>query len=284
MEATPPPLTLDPADRRRLVETAARFAPLRARFAHPGAERGGHVRAGFTPIYARLAGAHAATLFAAVDHHHVESSFSPDQLAAVQHALVLLRHVVNGATGGPALADQLARCYLERTRPAFRLALLRALEGCLDTALATHPAEAAVFDAIMRVAGGEGLRDLVCFFGAHLLEETLAGTRTPFPDLTALVAVHERRTVAADGRPRQTRAEIWCPGTDLARAIFAQAETAAQALVARHGVTFALSTREEAALLPADLPAGFTRRVQQQADAILALSQSAHPAAPAEPL
>jgi hypothetical protein len=64
---------------RQLTETSALFADLRARFAHPGVERGGHVREGVIPVYARLAGAHAAQLFAGVDRHHVASSFSPAQ-------------------------------------------------------------------------------------------------------------------------------------------------------------------------------------------------------------
>ena len=40
------------------AETWKHWRP-RARFAHTGVERGGHMRPGVTPVYARLAGAHA---------------------------------------------------------------------------------------------------------------------------------------------------------------------------------------------------------------------------------
>lgn len=255
--------------RQQLAESAALFADIRARFARPGTERGGYVRAGFTPIYARLAGAHATQLFAGVDHHHVESSFSPEQLAHIQRALVVLRRAVLGSDGAPSLEQRVVDCYLTKTRPAFMLALLRAIEDCVDDTLAAHPEEAVVFDAIVRVAGGEGIRDLVCFFCAHLLEQAISGEEPTFPDLTAFADVHERVTQGAAGRPETTRYEVWCPGTDLSKAVFAQARAAALRLVREHEVCFALSTREEAALLPARLPAYLTRRVQQRVDALL---------------
>lgn len=149
------------------------------------------------------------------------------------------------------------------------LALLRAIEGCVDDVLTVHPEEAVVFDAIVRVAGGEGVRDLVCFFCAHLLEQAISGEEPTFPDLTGFADVHERVTHGAAGRPETTRYEVWCPGTDLSKAVFAQARAAALRLVHEHDVRFALSTREEAALLPARLPVYLTRRVRQQVDDLL---------------
>ncbi len=265
MEPAPQPDLL----RRQLEQTAALFADIRARFAESGVERGGHVRAGFTPIYARLAGVHAAQLFAGVDHHHVESSFNPEQLAHVQRALVVLRRAVLGSAEALSLEQRVVACYLTETQPAFVLALLRAIEGCVDDALIAHPEEAVVFDAIVRVAGGEGIRDLVCFFCAHLLEQAISSEESTFPDLTAFADVHERVAPDTQGRPETTRYEVWCPGTDLSKAVFAQARAAALCLVREHGVRFALSTREEAALLPARLPAYLTRRVQQRVDDLL---------------
>jgi hypothetical protein len=263
------PLNPDPI-REQLTASAALFAGLRKRFAQPGVTRGGHERIGFTPIYARLAGTHATALHGEAARYIVESSFSPDQLIRVQATLVLLRRAVNGELDGRDFAARVVDHYLRETRPAFLAALLRASEATLDVLLTAHPDQAVVLDAIFRVAGSEGMRDLICFFCAHLLEQTIAGATEPFPDLTAFTDVHERVVRDNQGQPSTTRYEVWCPGTDLAKLIDSHVRRAAATLVQEHKVDFALSTREEAQLLPTRLPAYLTAHVHVRAAAICA--------------
>jgi hypothetical protein len=245
------------------------FHPIRTRFRTAGMARGGHERVGFTPIYARLAGAHAAAMQGGAQRYVVESSFSPPQLARVQSCLVVLRRAVTGELDGTDLATRVVHHYLHETRPAFLPALLRACEATLQVLVDHHPEQAVVLDAIFRVAGSEGFRDLICFFCAHLLEQAIARSSVPFPDITAFADVHERHGRDATGQRLTTRYEVWCPGTDLAKLMDAQIRRAAATLVQEHGVYFALTTREEAALLPHRLPAYLTDCMQGMVEASL---------------
>ena len=125
-----------------------------------------------------------------------------------------------------------------------------------------NPQLAHVLDAIFRIAGSEGIRDLVRMYCAHHLEQALLQASAPMPDIMAFVDVHDRETVDAAGAVVRTKYEVWCPGTDLAKAIFRQCEAAAQDLVASHGVSFALSLQEEVTLMPVDISRYMTTFVQ----------------------
>ncbi len=248
--------------RAELAHTEALFADIRAKFTGPGVERGGHERPGVVPIYVKKYGEYTSILYPDVQRFSVESSFSEAQLRYVNAALLALKEGVLGTSGDPALAQRVTSCYLHSTRPHFMAAMLVALEDIIRAVVTRSPQLSHVIDAIFRIAGSEGIRDLVRMYCAHHLEQALAQATASMPDLLAFVDVHDREIVGADGATVQTKYEVWCPGTDLAKAIFRQCEAAAQDLVASHGVTFALSLQEEAALLPVDISRHMTAFVQ----------------------
>ncbi|HEY1011414.1 MAG TPA: hypothetical protein VGE07_01840 [Herpetosiphonaceae bacterium] len=240
--------------RRQLAATSALFQPIRAAFRGPGRERGGHERPGVTPIYQKKYGEHFKLIYPEIERYSVESSFTAEQLGYVQAALVALRDAVVGADGGPALAERVTGVFLASTRPYFMAAMLKALEDALREVFERQPLLAAALDAIFRVAGSEGMRDLVRVYCAHQLEHALAGAASPMPDLLAFVDVHQREEPPAGsppaGQPVRTAYEVWCPGTDLAKAIFRQCEMAATGLARDHGVDFAPGIAEEAGMVP----------------------------------
>lgn len=255
--------------RRYLTAASELFRPIRAAFSGPGRERGGHERPGVTPIYQKKYGEHFALIYPEIERYTVESSFSAEQLAHVQAALVGLRDAVTGTDGRPALAERITSLYLASTRPYFMPAMLKALEDALRELFERQPHLAPALDAIFRVAGSEGMRDLVRVYCAHQLEKALERAKAPMPDLLAFVDVHQREEAGPGGRAARTAYEVWCPGTDLAKAIFRQCEAAAEGLVAGHGVSFALSLAEEAAMVP-EITAHLTRFARACAAAAMA--------------
>jgi hypothetical protein len=238
------------AVRAVLRETYARFAPIRARFAGGSEERGGYERPGVTPIWTRKFGAYAQVLHEGVDRYVVEASFDHEQLADVQATLLLLKSTIDGTQHPTSLADRIVCCYKEETTPFWALALLRATEGLLRDVVALHPAQVCVLDAIMRVAGGEGLRDLIRFHGIRLLQQTKAQTVADFPDILAFVDVHHAQRQGTGGVLLHTKYEVWCPGYDLSKVFWAQCCRAATRLVQEHAATTTPSVEEEARQLP----------------------------------
>src|SRR5262249_25409659 len=132
-----------------------------------------------------------------------------------------------------------------------------------------HPQLVAALDALFRVAGGEGIRDLIRFYCVHLLEHAISNAETPAPDLLAFVNTHDHMRPDQTGAPVNIRYEVWCPGNDFSRAYFGQCETAARALVEQHSVRSAYSLREEVRLLPPEISTYMTEFVQQLARPIL---------------
>jgi hypothetical protein len=96
----------DDAIRAQLHHTYDLFADIRAKFDGPGVERGGHLRAGFTPIYVKRFGAYADAILQGVKHYTVEASFSDEQLAHINEATVALRRHVVGVAPAPGLAER----------------------------------------------------------------------------------------------------------------------------------------------------------------------------------
>jgi hypothetical protein len=229
------------------------FEPIRRRFGAPGAERGGCVRAGVTPVYVRRFGEHAATVFPGLAT--VESSFDEAQLRAVTATLVALKNWLNGASTQEVPAGDLAalieRHFLAATRPYFLLALLRATEQALAEFMATSPADAPVIDAIFQVAGSEGVRDLIQLYAAHLLEQTAQGTPGGLPDILAFVNLHERPGPSPSAPV--DRFEVWCPGYDLSKAFFGHCQRAARALHDQGALARIPTLAEETAQLPPSL-------------------------------
>jgi hypothetical protein len=236
------------------VQAAERlFEPIRRRFSAPGAERGGCLRAGVTPVYVRKFGEHAATVFPGLAT--VESSFDEAQLRAVTASLVALKNWINGAAtrGIPTgdLAALIERHFLAATRPYFLLALLRATEQALAEFMAASPADAPVIDAIFRVAGSEGVRDLIQLYAAHMLEQTAQGNPGSLPDILAFVNLHERPGPSPSAPA--TSFEVWCPGYDLSKAFFGHCQRAARSLHEQGALTSIPSLAEETAQLPPSL-------------------------------
>jgi hypothetical protein len=232
------------------VQAAERlFEPVRRRFSAPGAERGGCVRAGVTPVYMRKFGEHAATVFPGLAT--VESSFDEAQLRAVTATLVALKNWLNGAAPAGDLAALIERHFLTATRPYFLLALLRATEQTLAEFMAASPADAPVVDAIFLVAGSEGVRDLIQLYAAHLLDQTAQGAPGGLPDILAFVNLHER----AGPTPSAPvdRFEVWCPGYDLSKAFFGHCQRAARSLHDQGALARIPTLAEETAQLPPSL-------------------------------
>jgi hypothetical protein len=243
---TPP----DPEQiRRQLQESHALFAPVRARFGGPGVERGGQVRAGFTPVYQRRFGA-AAPPDAALPTQ-VETSFTPAQLQQVSSTITLLRGLMLGQDGSAPLSERIVACFRQSAHGYFRLALLQATEALLRDLVRRHPEHAASLDALFRVAGGEGFRDLILFYCGRMLERALSQAASDEPDLLAFVLLHEREGPRGPGAPE--RYEVWCPGNDFARAFFQECQRAADVLVRQHRVRAAAPAAEELGLLPGEL-------------------------------
>jgi hypothetical protein len=117
--------------------------------------------------------------------------------------------------------------------------------------------------------GGEGIRDLIRLYCAHLLEHAIGDAETPAPDLLAFVNIHDHVRRDESGAPVNIRYEVWCPGNDFSRAYFSQCEAAARALVQQHGVRSAYPLHEEVRLLPPEISAYMTEFVQRLATPVL---------------
>jgi hypothetical protein len=262
-------IPVETAARDHIRHTYALFADIRQRFDGPGVERGGHERTGVVPIYLKMAGDYAAQLFPELEKYTVESSFSEEQQRHVNAATLALREAIAGKVGGVALAARVVQCYLRETQPYFMLAMLKALEQTLRDLLVARPQHVATLDAIFRVAGGEGMRDLVRLYCAHLLEKALEAAETRPPEITAFVDIHDREEYGASGELHKTRYEVWCPGTDLAKEIFRQCREAAQLLVGQHQVGEVVPIAEEVAVLPGEISRYMTRFLQSIAAPLL---------------
>jgi hypothetical protein len=257
------------AIREQLRHTYDLFADIRRRFDGPGVERGGHERAGYTPVYLKKFGAYAEAILGDIKQYTVEASFSDEQMGYVNEAIRAFRGAILAKEPGAGLAERVVDHYLRTSHQYFLLAMLRATEDVLRELVSTQPQLGAALDALFRVAGGEGIRDLIRFYCAHLLEHAIDNSETPAPDLLAFVNTHDHTRRDQAGTPVSIRYEIWCPGNDFSRAYFRQCERAAQALVQQHGVRSAYPLHEEARLLPPEISTYMTEFVQQLATPIL---------------
>lgn len=236
------------------------FTSIRERFDRPGVERGGCPRHNLTPVYARKFGEHVTTIFPHLTR--VEASFTAEQLQAVTAAILGFKQVITGRTAHPSLAEQIVHAYVTITRPYFLLALLKATEDVLIKFIQAEPHHAPALDALFRVAGSEGLRDLIRLYDAHALRHVVEHVEFAFPDILAFVNIHERPARNEHGRWHEERYEVWCPGYDFAKEYHQQCLRAAQELAHNHGVTSAPALESEVTQLPVDLVAHFTRFVQ----------------------
>lgn len=239
------------------------FAPIRARFHGPGVERGGFVRAGLTPVNLRTFGEYAATIYPNLSH--VEASFSGEQLKVCMQALTLLKGWVQGKYGQPPLSERVVQHFQETSRPYFGLALLRSSEEILAACIAAQPEQAPTFDAIFRVAGSEGMRDLIQFHATRLLGQTLSQETPNFPDILGFVNLHERIDPNASLADPSQQYEVWCPGQDLAKVYFQECQSAAQRLIAHDQLHQATPRESELRALPVDLVSHLTSFVQARA-------------------
>jgi hypothetical protein len=267
MDNSPPPAA-DPI-REQLRHTYEPFADIRRKFDGPGVERGGHERTGFTPVYLKKFGAYADAILGDVKHYTVEASFSDDQMGYVNEAIRVFRAAMLGKEPGASLSERIVDHYLRTSHQYFLLAMLRATEDVLRDMVSAHPQLVAALDALFRVAGGEGIRDLIRFYCAHLLEHAITKTETLAPDLLAFVNTHDHIRRDQTGMPVSIRYEVWCPGNDFSRAYFSQCESAAQTLVQQHGVRSAYPLHEEVRLLPPEISTYMTEYVQKLATPVL---------------
>ncbi len=261
-------LDLSDSTYQQLAATWALFTDIRARFDGPGEERGGHERVGVTPVYVKKFGPAVAQVFPEAQRFTVESSFSAAQLAAVNATLVALKQHLCGQQGPAALSAQIVVSYRSVTQPYYLKALLLSTEAALRAFMQQQPEHAAVLDAIFRVAGGEGLRDIVRVYGAHYLEQEIDGAELSIPDLLAFVDVHDD-TRMIDGTLQQVKYEVWCPGTDLAREVLRQCQAAVRTLVQAEAVHMALPLAAEVAALPGEVSSYLNRAVAQECAALL---------------
>lgn len=227
------------------------FAPIRERFRGPGVERGGFVRTGLTPVNLRSFGEFAATIYPNLAH--VEASFTSEQLAVCMQALTLLKGWVQGKFGHPALSERIVDTFRQTSKPYFGLAALRSSEEILAACIAAQPEHAPTFDAIFRVAGSEGMRDLIQFHATRLLGQSLTQEKPNFPDILGFVNLHERIDPNASFLAPSQQYEVWCPGQDLAKVFFQQCQKAAQGLIEHDQLHQAAPRESELGVLPVDL-------------------------------
>ena len=267
MDDAPPPVA--ETIREQLRYTYDLFADIRRKFDGPGVERGGQQRDGFTPVYLKKFGAYAEAILGDIKQYTVEASFSDEQMGYVNEAIRVFRSVMLGKETGASLAERVVDHYLHTSHHYFLLAMLRATEDVLRDTVSAHPQLVAALEALFRVAGGEGIRDLIRFYCAHLLEHAISNTETPAPELLAFVNTHDHMRRDQTGAPVNMRYEVWCPGNNFSKAHFSQCETAARALVEQHSVRRAYPLHEEVRLLPPEISTYMTEFVQQLARPIL---------------
>ncbi|MBD2093617.1 hypothetical protein H6F90_00410 [Trichocoleus sp. FACHB-591] len=194
--------------------------------------------------YAFLGGAKTCT---------VESTFTEEQERYINEALTSLTGFIVGKYANCPFADRVIHYYVHSTAPFFVLAMLKSTEETLKEYLEAKPEDSAILDAIFRVAGGEGFRDLMRIYGVRLLDGILTNTKVPQPNNLVFVDIHDCYRQDDSGRTVSAKYEVWCPGRRLARAYLNQCQIAAQKLVHEHGVRFAPSTSEEFQAFPQEL-------------------------------
>ncbi len=254
--------------RRQLLLTQTLFQDIRQRFNGASVERGGNERPGLTPVYTRKFKTDAAAIFHA-DRYTIEASFSPEQLNLINETLSQLKAVIAGKAGAAPLADRIIYHFAQTTGLNFVVALIKSTEDVLDEFMTLNPEQAYVSDAIFRVAGGEGFRDLVSLYGARLLEQAIKQSPADPPDLLRFVDIHDKVMVGEGGQTLQVKYEVWCPGHSLALEYFTQYASAATRLVNEHGVQFSRPIKEEMSEFPRELSTYWKGHVQGLVNGVL---------------
>jgi hypothetical protein len=183
----------------------------------------------------------------------VESSFTDEQELYINETLTSLTSFIVGKQATHSLADRVIHHYVHSTAPFFVLAMLKSTEEMLNEYVGAKPEDSAILDAIFRVAGGEGFRDLMRIYGVRLLDGILTNTKVSLPNSLAFVDIHDCYRKDDSGRIAPAKYEVWCPGRRLARAYLNQCQIAAQNLVHKHGVRFAPSASEEFQVFPQEI-------------------------------
>lgn len=237
----------------RLHYTYTLFQNIRQRFNGAAIERGGYERTGVTSMYVSKFGARAYAFLGGAKTCTVESSFTEEQEQYINETLTSLTGFIVGKHANCSLADRVTHYYVHSTAPYFIFAMLKSTEELLNDYLNAKPEDSVILDAIFRVAGGEGFRDLMRIYGTHLLDGVLTNTKVSQPNSLAFVDIHDRYCKDDSGKTVTAKYEVWCPFRRLARAYLNQCQIAAQKLVREHGVSFAPSTSEEFKVFPHEI-------------------------------
>jgi hypothetical protein len=237
----------------RLQYTYTLFQDIRQRFNGAAIERGGCQRTDVTPMYVRKFGVKAYAFLGGAKTCNVESSFTNEQEQYINETLTSLTGFIVGKYANFSFADRVIHHYVHSTGPYFILAMLKSTEQLLIDYLEAKPEDSVILDAIFRVAGGEGFRDLMRIYGAHLLEGVLTNTKVSQPKSLVFVDIHDCYRKDDSGKTVPAKYEVWCPGRRLARAYLNQCQLAAQKLVHEHDVGFAPSTREKFQVFPHEI-------------------------------
>ncbi|MBD1909781.1 MULTISPECIES: hypothetical protein [unclassified Leptolyngbya] len=237
----------------RLQYTYTLFHDIRQKFNKNAVERGGYERADVTSMYVRKYGVKAYAFLGGAKNCAVESSFTEEQERYIDETLTSLTGFIVGKYATCSFADRVTHHYVHTTAPYFVLAMLGSTEALLNEYLNAKPEDAAILDAIFRVAGGEGFRDLMRIYGADLLDGVLTNKKVSQPKTLAFVDLHDCYRKDDSGKTLPGKYEVWCPGRSLARAYLNQCQIAAQTLANQHGVRFAPSTSEEFQAFPQEI-------------------------------
>jgi hypothetical protein len=245
--------------RQQLQITHQLFQSVRKKFDGPNAVRGGYERPLIAPVMIRK----FKTDVQDDVKYSVEASYTEEQLNYVNDTLIELKGFIAGRRGGKVLADSIVYQYLHGTAPYFMLAMLKATEDTLTDFIKVKPQHAIVLDAIFRVAGGEGIRDLIRIYGTRLLENAIHNTDASLPGIFAFIDTHDCYRKDAAGRSIEVKYEVWCPGRSLAKIYFDQCKIAADKLVKDHNVQYSPSSREEFQAFPSEISV-YMREFMQQ--------------------
>ena len=237
----------------RLQYTYTLFQNIRQRFSKAAIERGGCERAGVTSMYVRKYGVRAYAFLGGAKTCTVESSFTEEQERYINEALTSLTGFIVGKHTNCSLADRVTHQYVNSTAPFFVLAMLKSTEEMLSDYVEAKPEDSAILDAVFRVAGGEGFRDVMRIYGVRLLDAVVTNTKVSQPSSLAFVDLHDCYRQDESGKTVPAKYEVWCPGRRLARAYLNQCQIAAQRLVHEHNVRFAPSTSEEFQAFPHEI-------------------------------
>jgi hypothetical protein len=252
-------ITSDEETRQHLLYTYSLFQPVRKKFDGPNAVRGGYERKQIEPVLNRKFKTDAEDGV----KYSVEASYTDEQLKYVNDTLIDLKGFIAGRRGGSLLAEQIVYHYLSGTAPYFTLAMLKATEEAVREFIGAKPRHAIVLDAIFRVAGGEGFRDLIRIYGTRLLENALTATEAELPGIFAFIDVHDCYRKDQAGKTIEVKYEVWCPGRSLAKIYFDQCKIAASTLVKEHNVRYSPSSREEFQAFPSEISVYMRQFLQQ---------------------